>query len=394
MSIATDFTFTTPTRIVFEWGAATNGRLASEAGRLGRRPLVVTGRSLAANGTLDALLATLRDAGLEPAVHAGVPPEPDLEAVEACRCAVVSAGADSLIAIGGGSALDVGKAAAALARDGQRPVLDYFEGRAAVPESDAVCPILAAPTTAGTGSEVTWVGVFTDRASGRKASIRGGAMMPAVAVVDAALTLSCPDAVTAQSGMDAFVQAVEAYTSRGATALTDALALEAARQCSFRTLAAITHTPTNRQAREAMALGSLMAGMALNTARLGLVHGLAHPVGAATGAAHGQVCALLLLPVMRFNREVAAAKYARLALELLGEETAALEPQSAAEALMEVIDLHLRAVLQLPMRLRDIGLSAADLPRIADESLPSGSTRANPRSVSATDALAVLESCY
>jgi alcohol dehydrogenase class IV len=381
----TAFTFTTPTRIVVEWGAATTGRLAGEAARLGKRPLVVAGKSLESNGTLDTILETLRAAGLAPVVHTGIPPEPDLTALQTCMEAVTNAGADSVIAIGGGSVLDVAKGAAALAGTGHT-AREYFNGKLPVPET-VTRPILAAPTTSGTGSEVTWVGVFTDKVSGRKASIRGSAMMPAVAVLDARLTVSCPTAVTVHSGMDAFVQAVEAYTSVGANPLTDALALEAARLAGHKTVAAVAASPTDRAGREAMALGSLMAGMALNTSRLGLVHGLAHPVGAVTGAAHGLVCALLLLPVMRFNREAAAAQYARLATTLLGE-------RATGDTLYDSLETTLRETLVVPLQLRELGLRQSDLPRIAEESMSSGSTKANPRPVTVADALAVLEDCF
>jgi alcohol dehydrogenase class IV len=385
------FTFTAPTRIVVEWGAATNGRLAQEAARLGKRPLVVAGKSLQASGTLDTILTGLRAAGLFPSVHTGIPPEPDLTALQACREAVLAADADSVIAIGGGSVLDVAKGAAALAGTGHT-AQEYFTGKVPVPET-ITRPILAVPTTSGTGSEVTWVGVYTDKNSGKKASIRGTAMMPAITLLDAQLTVSCPKPVTIHSGMDAFVQAVEAYTSVGANPLTDALAFEAARLTRYQTVAAVAASPTDQAGREAMALGSLMAGIALNTARLGLVHGLAHPVGAVTGAAHGLVCASLLVPVMRFNREATSVKYARLAAELLGETIAGQSNEAATDILIDDLEVYLRDTLSVPLQLRELGVKQSDLQRIAEESMSSGSTKANPRPVSIADSLAVLESC-
>ncbi|MES2465104.1 MAG: iron-containing alcohol dehydrogenase [Armatimonadota bacterium] len=380
----TAFTFTAPTRIVVEWGAANNGRLAAEAARLGKRPLVVAGKSLQAGGTLDTIIETLRAVGLTPAIHIGVPPEPDLSALQACMDAVTDADADSVIAIGGGSVLDVAKGAAALAGTGHT-AQEFFDGKQLVPENVSR-PILVAPTTSGTGSEVTWVGVYTDKISGKKASIRGSAMMPAIALLDAELTVSCPASVTIHSGMDAFVQAVEAYTSLGANPLTDALALEAARLASYEIVAAVAATPDDRAGRESLALGSLMAGMALNTARLGLVHGLAHPIGAATGAAHGLICAALMLPVMRFNRDAASAKYDRLAVHLLGAG-------ATGDTLYQSLEKTLRETLSVPLQLRDIGVKPGDLQRIAEESMVSGSTKANPRPVTITDALEVLDGC-
>src|SRR5207248_4219007 len=161
--------------------------------------------------------------GLAPLLHEGVPPEPDLAALQACMD--TAAEADSVIGIGGGSVLDVAKGAAALAGTGAT-ARDYFDGKP-IPETGR--PIVAIPTTAGTGSEVTWVCVLVDHAARRKASIRGPGMMPAVVINDPELTVSCPPAVTAHSGMDAFVQAVESFVSRGANPFTDALSLEAAK---------------------------------------------------------------------------------------------------------------------------------------------------------------------
>jgi alcohol dehydrogenase class IV len=294
--------------------------------------------------------------------------------------------ADSVIAVGGGSVLDIGKGAAALAGTGVT-ARDYFAGQ---PLPERGRPIVAVPTTSGTGSEVTWVCVLVDRETRRKASIRGPAMMPAVALVDPELTVSCPATVTAYSGMDAFVQAVESFTARGANPMTDALALQAAKLAA-RWLETAIREPAHREAREGMALASMMAGLALNTSRLGLVHGLAHPLGAVTGAAHGLLCGLLMPPVMRFNREAAAAKYAILAAEL-GLAPPGTDPDAATDILIHNTEEMLTRA-GIPRRLSEIGFDPADLDWIAQETMPSGSTAANPRLVSEEDARAVAESC-
>jgi alcohol dehydrogenase class IV len=187
--------------------------------------------------------------------------------------------------------------------------------------------------------------------------------------------------------MDAFVQAVESFVASGANPLTGALSLEAAK-LTVGALETAVGEPEDHAAREAMALGSMMAGMALNTSRLGLVHGLAHPLGAVTGAPHGLLCGLLLPPVIRFNREAAAPKYARLA-ETLGIASAGTPSEAAVDALITFTESMLQR-LEIPLRLRDVGYDEADAEWVAQETMPSGSTKANPRPVTLDDARAVL----
>jgi alcohol dehydrogenase class IV len=369
-----EFEFVTPPRTLCGWNAATDGRLAAAQKHLGARPLLVCGHSLRASGALEAVLARLADVGVTPVVHEGVRPEPTVADAQAALEAAW--GCDSVLAIGGGSALDVAKAAALA--PWETPIAAYFAG-APVPESGGL-PILAAPTTAGTGSEATWVSVFVDPDARRKASFRGGAMLPRVVVLDAALTVSCPPTVTASSGMDALVQAIEAYVSRGANRLTDALALEAAILLD-ENLEAAFRDGENRAARGALLLGSYMAGVALNTARLGLVHGLAHPLGARTGAAHGLLCGLLLPAVIRFNTGSELGKYDDLAVALQTDDLA-----GRIETLL--------ARLELARPLSALGLTPGQLGATAHEALPSGSTKSNPRPVSQSDALAVLQECF
>jgi alcohol dehydrogenase class IV len=203
------FTFSTPPTLRFGWGEA--AALPEEAARLGRRPLVVTGRALRASGRLEPLLAGLRDAGLEPQLAEGVPPEPTLAELQRVMDRCVDAEADLVIAVGGGSVLDIAKGAAALAGVGPggastHTAAEFFAG---APPPTTGRPIIALPTTSGTGSEVTRNCVLADPERRRKASIRADAMLPRLAIVDPELTVSCPPAVTAHSGVDAFVQAVE-----------------------------------------------------------------------------------------------------------------------------------------------------------------------------------------
>ena len=384
-----DFTFVTPPRLVMGYGAATDSRLAQETARLGVRPLIVCGRSLRTNGTLATILDNLTQAGLQPTTHEGVPPEPSVADLQTAMDAARDTKADCVLAIGGGSALDVAKGAAALAPT-QRTARDFFTGVAYVP--DTGLPILAVPTTAGTGSEATWVSVLTDKeANGpypRKASIRGQALLPTVALLDAQLTLTCSPHVTAYSGMDALVQAIEAYTSVGANSLTRALACEAASLIAT-CLSHAYQDPNHRPSRENMILGSYMAGMALNTARLGLVHGLAHPIGAITGAAHGLICALLMPAVLDFNRPVAEGHYEILMERAFYDED---KDEHGFDGLHDNIT-RLLEQMHIPRCLSEIGVRPEHLDYIAAESMKSGSTKANPRPVTENDARAVTASC-
>jgi alcohol dehydrogenase len=387
------FAFSAPPTLRFGWGEV--AALPQEAARLGRRPLVVAGRALRAGGRLEALVAGLREAGLASVVSEPVPPEPTLADLQRVMDACAAAGADSVIAVGGGSVLDIAKGAAVLA--GVGPSAEEFFAGAPLPATGR--PIVAVPTTAGTGSEVTRVCVLSDPEHRRKASIRADAMLPRVAIVDPELTVSCPPSVTAHSGADAFVQAVEAYVARGANPMTDALAREAARLAAGALPRAVADCSRgnrarapDREAREAMALASMMAGLALNTARLGLVHGIAHPAGAVTGAAHGLLCGLLLPYVIEFNLPVATPKYAQLARTVGAADAGDPDPDAARAFLAFTRDLLLR--VGVPERLSAAGFPEEALPHVAAETMSSGSTQANPRPVSLDDALAVCRAAF
>ena len=282
--------------------------LGSEARKLGSRALLVTGRSaLRRAGTTDRLVALLTDAGLEVELFEQVPPEPDLESVDAARGRIREASCDVVVEAGGGSALDVGKVAAALAGE-DAPAAAFHAGQAIARPG---LPHVAVATTSGTGAEVTRNGVIIDRISRLKKSIRGDGVMPDVSVTDPELTLSCPPDVTAASGMDALVQAIESLFSVHAVPVTEALSLRAA-ELIVGSLPAACADGQDLRARTAMSYGSYMAGLALGSARLGAVHGLAHPLGLCYGLPHGVVCAVLMPPVLRANAEAEPSQYERL----------------------------------------------------------------------------------
>ena len=345
------------------------GELAKE---LGRRALVVTGTSaMRKAGVTDRAGERLSAAGVEPRLFEEIAGEPTAAQVDAGRRLCREERCDVVIGIGGGSPVDAAKAVAALAH-AEAPASEYVRGRTA----DAGLPCIAVATTSGTGAEVTPNAVISDPEGAVKASIRGPGVLPKTAVVDPDLTLTCPPDVTAASGMDALTQAIESYVSIHATPVTDGLAFEAARLL-LRHLPAAFDDGSDRAAREACAYGSVMAGMALANARLGVVHGIAHPLGIRYHIPHGLCCGVMLPVSIRLNREHAAEKYARLS-------------HAAGAEIGDVVDALLDR-LGMPRTFAAYDIDRGDFGLIAKESLPSGSLKANPKRVTEQDVIHILE---
>ncbi len=363
--------FTTAREIIT--GVGCLGCIGDRAAALGKRALLVTGRSaMRKSGATGRVLALLKAAGVEANVFERVEHDPDATTVDAGRAACSQGRCDVVIGLGGGSCLDAAKAIAALVNE-REPTADFVLGRPIVQPG---LPFIAIPTTSGTGAEVTKNAVISVRALRLKQSIRAECMMPAVAIVDPELTLSCPPQVTAAAGMDALVQGIESFTSLHATPLTDALAFDAACRL-LRWLPAAWEDGRNIQAREQCAYASLMAGMALANARLGAVHGIAHPLGARYGLEHGVVCALLMPHVMRLNREHVGDKYARLSAAAGGDIIQVFEGLVERFGLRRALDA--------------VTIPRGDFAAIAAESMPSVSLKANPRKLTEADVIAVLE---
>jgi len=342
------------------WGAVEV--LGQEAAALGSRALLVTGRNaLREAGITDRLVGLLGASGVETVLFEEVPPEPELDAVDAARRHVREHRCDLVVEAGGGSAMDVGKVAAALAHE-DAPAALFLAGR---PITRAGLPHVAVATTSGTGAEVTRNGVIVDADKGVKKSIRGDGVMPTVSVTDPQLTLSCPPRVTAAAGMDALVQAIESFFSVHAVPATEALSLGAVRLI-VGALPTAFEDGSDREARSAMAAGSYMAGLALGSARLGAVHGLAHPLGLCFDLPHGVVCAALMPPVLELNRPAAPGKYEALREALGGD------PLRIIDGMLERLDLP-----------RTLGPEpdAVWQQRTVDYAVSSGSAKANPAPV-------------
>jgi len=353
-------------------GPGSLAELGTGVATLGRRALLATGRkALREAGTTNRIVETLEAAGVDTVLFENVEPEPSCTTCDRARTVISEEHCDVVLGAGGGSVMDAAKVAAGLARE-DVPTVEFWNGRQ--PERPGL-PFVAVPTTSGTGAEATKNGVLTNPEVPAKKSIRDDAFVAALVVLDAELTLSCPPKVTAYSGMDALVQAIESFTSVHANAVTDAWSFQAVRLLKTSVLAAY-RDGSDLGARSDAACGSLLAGLALANARLGMVHGLAHPLGARYHIPHGLVCAVLLPPVMRFNREAAAEKYARLDHVMEGDAAAFVET--------------LLTQLDIPSDLKQFNINPDDVPRLVEESLPSGSLKANPRKATSEACTAVL----
>ncbi|MER3417549.1 MAG: alcohol dehydrogenase [Chloroflexota bacterium] len=365
--------FRIPRVVLSGCGAAAQiDQLAAELNA--RSVLVVTDGRLVESGTVEPVLTSLRAAGLPLAIYGGVTSEPTLRHVDEALTMVRDHRADTVIGVGGGSAIDAAKATAIMAEhDG---VLPDYEGYDRFPKSGL--PVIAVPTTAGTGSEVTRVAVVIDERRRVKMMLASDRLLPAAAVVDPLLTLGCPPSVTASSGIDALSHAIEAYVSRRAQPLTDALALSACRLIAPH-LPIAHRNGSDVAARSKVMDGALQAGMAFSNSSVALVHGMSRPLGAVFGIPHGLANAMLLGPVMRFSLAGAVGRYADLA-DALGAPSTATSVEARATAAVDAV-IALVAELGIP-RIRDFGVERSaferELHKMADDAIASGSPANNP----------------
>jgi alcohol dehydrogenase class IV len=384
----TAITFHAP-RII-EAGGGAVGRAAALLTRLGlKRPLIVTDPFMVSSGLIERLTLPLHAAGIAFEMFSETIPEPTDTIVEAGVRRIAPAH-DCLIAFGGGSPMDTAKAMAILAQGGGT-MRDY---KVPVQADSARLPVIAIPTTAGTGSEVTRFTIITDTEHDEKMLIMGLGALPLAAIVDFELTLSVPPRITADTGIDAFTHALEAYVSRRANSFSDALAVSAMRLIGAN-LRLAYHEPQNTQARAAMMLGATQAGMAFSNASVALVHGMSRPIGAHFHVPHGLSNAMLLPAITRFSLTAALPRYAEAA-RLAGMAAAEDADQVAGGKLLAGLDA-LNVELGVPSPAK-FGISAADWQAkkalMAEQALASGSPANNPRIPSAEEIIALYDACY
>lgn len=380
-----------PRNIVF--GNGQRAALAGYVAALGRKPLLVTDRRMAGEAAFAEVKAGLAAAGLEVAVFSGVEAELPADCLDAGVKAAAAFGADVIVGIGGGSCIDAAKVIALMSAHGGS-ISDYY-GEFKVP--GPILPLVAMPTTAGTGSEVTPVAVVADPGRAVKVGIASPYLIPDTAICDPELTVSCPPILTAVSGADALVHAIEAYTTArradrvgmtlehvfvGKNELTDSFAMAAIGNIG-RSLAKAVADGTDSEARADVMLGAMQAGMAFGTAGTSVCHAVQYPVGALTHTAHGLGVALMLPYALAFNRDHALEDIASVG-RLLGFAQADEDNAQAADACIAGIK-DLLATIAVPKTLEEIGVKADQLPWIAEQALAANRLiKNNPRPVDRT----------
>jgi alcohol dehydrogenase class IV len=372
-------------------GGGTLAELPRILQRLGlANPLIVTDPFLERSGHLERATAHLDDAQIPWTVFSDTVADPTTAVVETGTRRLVEGNFDSLIAIGGGSSIDTAKAMSVLAANGGR-MRDY-KVPAEIPQAGP--PIVAIPTTAGTGSEVTRFTVITDSETDEKMLVAGLACCPLAAIVDYELTLSMPLRLTADTGLDSLTHAIEAYVSRRANPFTDGLAKNAMGLIA-RHIRTACAEPDNRAAREAMMLGATTAGMAFSNASVCLVHGMSRPIGAFFHVPHGLSNAMLLPEITAFSAPAALERYAGCARAMAVAE----EGEGSQSAVARLLDelRRLNEDLEVPTP-RAWGIDAERyeqlLPVMADQALASGSPGNNPRIPTSAEIIGLYRRVY
>jgi alcohol dehydrogenase class IV len=376
------FTFQVPSNIIFEPGASKKvAGLAVEFGA--KRILLITDKGVRNAGLTQGAEGAMRAAGCDLTVFDEVMADPPSEVIEQAVSLCRKERIDLVLSIGGGSALDTAKLVAYLAKSGDRLADIYGVGLAKGPR----LPLLLAPTTAGTGSEVTPIAIVTTPTTEKKGVV-SPKLLPDWAILDPELTVGLPPHVTAATGIDAMVHAIEAYTSRHKkNPMSDQLARQALALLS-QNIREVCVNGQNLEARSQMLLGSMLAGMAFANAPVAAVHALAYPVGALFHVPHGLSNALVLMGVLRFNLPAAETLYAELA-PIVDPDAANLSVEEAARRFVDRLAAICRDC-KVPGSLAEVGIREADLPRLAEDAMRQ--TRLlvnNPREVTYEDAYAI-----
>lgn len=380
-----EFQFGIPSFVTFGEGCASKiGEMVSALG--GKKVFCVYDKGVKNAGIVDDIVRVMKECDIVVIEYDGVLPNPPDTIVEEAAQRAKKEDVDVLVAIGGGSSMDCAKAINILLTN-PSPINQY-DGINLV--KNPTKPLIAIPTTAGTGSEVTAFSIVTDTEKIKKMVIGGQFVGATFALADPLLTVGMPPAITAATGMDALTHAIEAYVSKGAMIPTDINALKAI-ELIYNNLAEATKNGKNIEARTNMLLGSMLAGFAFNSAVLGLVHSIAHPLSAHCGLPHGVANACGLPYVMEFNAEVVPKKTKDIAVAM-GLDVEGLSTVEAAQSAVDAVKA-LSKEIGIPT-LKETGVDREKFDRIAEDALKEISTIFNPREVTKEDILKILELAY
>lgn len=349
--------------------------------RLGKsKALIVTDAGLVKFGVAKMVTDVLDEAAIPYEIFSDVKPNPTVTNVKNGIEAYKKSDADFIIAIGGGSSIDTAKAVGIVINNPEFSDIVSLEGCA--PTKNKSVPIVALPTTAGTAAETTINYVIIDEVNQKKMVCVDPNDIPAVAIVDAELMYSLPASLTAATGMDALTHAIEGYITKGAWALSDMFEIEAIRMIS-RNLPTAVAEPSNAVARDAMAVAQYVAGMAFSNVGLGLVHGMAHPLGSLFDIPHGVANALLLPTIMEWNMPACLDKYPAIA-EAMGVDISDMTREEAAQAACDAVKA-LSIKVGIPQHLSEIGIKESDIDTLSEQAIADVCTPGNPRDVAIED---------
>ena len=359
------------------FGPGARKELPEVVKRLGKsKALIVTDAGLVKFGVAKMVTDVLDAAAIPYEIFSDVKPNPTVTNVKNGIEAYKKSGADFIIAIGGGSSIDTAKAVGIVINNPEFSDIVSLEGCA--PTKNKSVPIVALPTTAGTAAETTINYVIIDEENHKKMVCVDPNDIPAVAIVDAELMYTLPASLTAATGMDALTHAIEGYITKGAWALSDMFEIEAIRMIS-RNLPTAVAEPSNAEARDAMAVAQYVAGMAFSNVGLGLVHGMAHPLGSLFDIPHGVANALLPPTIMEWNMPACLDKYPAIA-EAMGVDISGMTKEEAAQAACDAVKA-LSIKVGIPQHLADINITEKDIPALSEQAIADVCTPGNPRDV-------------
>lgn len=372
------------------FGAGSRKVIAEEVAKRGyKKALVVTDKDLVKFGVAAQVTDVLKAAGIPFEMFDEVKPNPTVKNVKNGIAAFKAAGADFIVAIGGGSSMDTSKAVGIIINNPEFADVTSLEGVANTKKKSV--PVIALPTTAGTAAEVTINYVITDEENVKKMVCVDPNDIPTLAIIDPELMLSMPRGLTAATGMDALTHAIEGLITLGAWEMSDMFEIKAIEMIA-KWLPKAVENPSDIEARDGMATAQYIAGMAFSNVGLGLVHGMAHPLGAYYDIPHGVANALLLPFVMEYNKEAAKAKYRTIA-EAMGVDTSSMSDDEAADAAVKAVkDLAIR--VRIPQHLSEIGVPESGLPTLAQAAFNDVCTPGNPRQTNVEEILAIYKKAF